>query len=72
MLRRWKYTYQRMRAVEELVTDKVIFANVAAGALSMSQIDMAVKILVGLAVLVYTIARTVKVIQEIKGKNNEE
>ena len=72
MLRRWKYTYQRMKAVEELVTDKVIFANVAAGALSMSQLDMAVKILVGLAVLVYTVARTVKVIQEIQRNKNEE
>ena len=57
-------------AVEHLVTDKVIFANVAAGALSMAQVDMMVKIAVGLAVLVYTISKTVKVIQDIK--NNEK
>lgn len=53
-------------AVENLVSDKVIYANVAAGALSMSQIDMAVKIAVGVAVLIYTISKTIKVIQDIK------
>lgn len=53
-------------AIENLATDKVIFANVAAGALSMSQLDMMVKIAVGVAVLMYTISKTVKVIQDIK------
>lgn len=56
-------------AIEHLTTDKVIFANVAAGALSMSELDMMVKIAVGIAVLVYTISKTVKVIQEIKGNS---
>lgn len=55
-------------AVEHLVTDKVIFMNVAAGALSMAQVDMIVKIAVGIAVLVYTISKTIKVIQDIKNE----
>lgn len=58
-------------AVEHLVSDKVIYANVAAGALSMSEIDMMVKIAVGVAVLIYTISKTIKVIQDIK-KDNEK
>lgn len=53
-------------AVENLVTDRVIYANVAGAALSMSEIDMMVKIAVGVAVLVYTISKTIKVIQDIK------